>query len=92
MSQKLTMLFIHPYHNRSKTTQYYPIASLSSVFYLACDMGLHYLTFMGRKLENKKKLTPVRIMNSASINSKNIVNNVSIFNDSVVMTSILRGY
>ena len=47
-------------------------------------MSFHYLTFMGRKLENKKKLTSVRIMNSVSLNSKNIVNNVGIFNDSVM--------
>ena len=48
-------------------------------------MGLHYLTFAVRNLEITKKLTPVRIMNSAGLNSKNIVNNVNMLNDSVVM-------
>jgi hypothetical protein len=33
----------------------------------------------------------VRIMNSASLNNKNIMNNIGIFNDSVTMTSNLRG-
>ena len=36
-------------------------------------MGLHYLTFIENKLENKKKLTPVQIMHSASLKSNNIV-------------------
>ena len=27
--------------------------------YLALDMGLHYLTFMGRNLNNRKKLMPI---------------------------------
>ena len=31
----------------------------------------------------------VRIMNSACLNSKNFVNSVGMFNDSVVMNSIL---
>ena len=53
-------------------------------------MGLHYLTFMGRNLENKKKLMLVQITNSASMNSKNIVNRVGIFNDFVARNSILR--
>ena len=44
-------------------------------------MGLHYFTFMGKNLENEKKLTPIWIMNS--------MNNVSIFNDSVTMNSVL---
>ena len=30
---------------------------------------------------NGKKLTPIRIMNSANMNSKNFVNGVGIFND-----------
>ena len=53
-------------------------------------MGLHYLTFTRRNLENKKKLAPVRIMNSASLISKNIVNSVGIFNKSDAMNSNLR--
>ena len=44
-------------------------------------MGLLYPTFMGRNLENKKKLMLVRIMNSTSLNNKIIVNNIGIFND-----------
>jgi hypothetical protein len=40
---------------------------------------------MGRSLEKSEKLTPVRIMNSASVNIKNILNNVGIFDDSVAM-------
>ena len=43
-------------------------------------MGFHYLTFMGRNLESRKKLTPVRLMNSAGLNNKNIMNSVGIFN------------
>jgi hypothetical protein len=42
---------------------------------------------MGRNLENKKKLTLVQIMNSFSMNNKNIVNSVGIFNNSVVMNN-----
>ena len=61
------------------------------VFHLAIDMGLRYLTLMRRNLENKKKLMPVRIMNSAGMNSKNIVNNVSIFSDGVAMNSDFSG-
>jgi hypothetical protein len=37
-----------------------------------------------------KKLTPVRIMNSASSNSKNIANSVGIFTDSDAISNILR--
>ena len=49
-------------------------------------MGLHYLTFMGRNLIiNTKKLTLVQIMNNACLSSKTIMNNVGVFNDSVVI-------
>ena len=51
-------------------------------------MDPHYLIFMGRNLVTRKNLAPVQIMNSVSMNSKNIVNNVGIFNDYVVMNSI----
>ena len=51
-------------------------------------MGLHYLTFMGRNLKNRKKLMLVHIMNSVSLNSKNIVNGVGILNESVVINNI----
>ena len=45
-------------------------------------MTLHYLTFMGRNLENKKKSTLVWTMNITSMNNNNIMNSVGIFNDS----------
>ena len=45
---------------------------------------------MGSNLENNKKLTPVRIMNSANLISKNIVNNISNFDESVAMNSNFR--
>ena len=51
-------------------------------------MDVHYLTFMGRNLENKKKMMPIQRMNSVGINNKNIVNSVNIFNVSVAMNSI----
>ena len=51
-------------------------------------MGLHYLTFTGRNLENKKKLTLVWIINSAGLDSENIVCSVGIFNDSSAINSI----
>ena len=41
------------------------VTCLCFILYLASDMGLHYLTFMGRNLEIRKKPTSVRIMNSA---------------------------
>ena len=52
------------------------------------NIGLHYPTFMGRNLDNKTKLTPIRIMNSVDMNSKNIMNSGGIFSDSVAMISI----
>jgi hypothetical protein len=50
------------------------------------------LTFVGRSLENKKKLTPVRILNSVNLNSKNIMNNVGIFNDGVALNNNFKEY
>jgi len=35
-------------------TEHYSIAWLCFILYLASDMGLYYLTFMERNLENKK--------------------------------------
>ena len=52
--------------------------------------GLHYLIFMGRNLEKKRKLTPVRIMKSVHFNSKNIVNTVGVSNDSDAMNSVFN--
>jgi hypothetical protein len=51
------------------------------MLYLAFDVGLHYLTFVRRNLEDKKTLTLIWLMNSAGLNSKIIVNSVGIFND-----------
>ena len=53
-------------------------------------MDFHYLTFMGRNLENRKKLMPVRIMNNANMNNENIVNSVGMFNDSYAPNSSTR--
>ena len=57
-------------------------------YVFSSDKGLHCLTFMERKLEIKKKLTPVQIMNSADMYSNNNVNIVGNFSDSVSMNSI----
>ena len=54
-------------------------AWLCFILYLALEMGLHYLTFMERNLENKKNL--IQVMNNASMNNKNIMNSLGIFND-----------
>ena len=59
------------------------------ISYLAFNMGLRYLTFMGRNLEFMKKLTPIQIMNSAIMISIKIMNDVSFSNDSATMISIL---
>ena len=53
-------------------------------------MTLHYLTFMGRDLENRKKLTLVRMMNCVGMNSKHILNNVGISNDSTAVKNIFK--
>ena len=37
-------------------------AWLCYILYFASNMHLHYLTFMRRNLENRRKLTPIRIM------------------------------
>ena len=47
-----------------QTWEHYWAAWLCSILCQASDMGLRYLTFMGRNLENKKRLTMlVQIMN-----------------------------
>ena len=51
-------------------------------------MGLHYLTFMGRNLRDRKKLMLVQMMNSVNMNTKNSVNSVSMVNDSDSINSI----
>jgi hypothetical protein len=60
------------------------------ILYLEPSMGLQYLTFIGRNLENRKKLTPVGIMNSIGLYSKNIVNTLGIFNDSANINNNFR--
>lgn len=52
-------------------------------------MGIHYLTFMGRDLENKKKLTPVQTMNNVGMINMNIVSSGGIFGDKATMNDIL---
>ena len=53
-------------------------------------MALHYIAFMGRKLESEKKLIVVQIMNNVNMNSKNTMKSVGIFNDNDAMNNILR--
>ena len=53
-------------------------------------MGLHYLTFVERDLENRKQLPLVQIINSVCINSMNIVNSVGNFNDIASMNSVFN--
>lgn len=60
-----------------------------SISFLASNMGLCYLTFVGRNLEIMKKLKPVQIMNSARMISMEIVNDVGISNNNATMISIL---
>jgi hypothetical protein len=60
-----------------------------SISFLASNMGLCYLTFVGRNLEIMKKLKPVQIMNSAIMISMEIVNDVGISNNNATMISIL---
>ena len=55
-----------------------------SIFSIQNGPPLFYLH--GKKLENGKKLMLVQIMSS-----KNIVNNVGIFNDSATVNSNLKG-
>ena len=45
--------------------------------------AFHYVTFMRRKLDNKKKMKPI-------MNSKNIKNNVGILNDSASINNVCR--
>lgn len=56
--------------------------------YVAFDMGLYYLTFMGRNLENRKNVMLVQIMNSVGVNGNIIIVVVGILNDNVAMNSI----
>ena len=66
-------------------SQHYSVVWLCAILYLNFDMGLHYLTFMRRQLESRKKLTLVRTMNNASVNGKNIMNNVDNLSDSSII-------
>lgn len=60
--------------------KHYLVAWLCShaILYLASDMGLQHLTFTSKNLQNKKKSTPVGIMNSAGSNRKSVVNSVGV--------------
>jgi hypothetical protein len=58
-------------------------------------MGLQHLTFTSRNLQNRKKSTPVGIVNSVGSNCKSVVNSVGVFNDAdaiysnnIVMNSV----
>ena len=51
-------------------------------------MGIHHLTFMRRNLENKKELMPVQIMDSACMNSTNIVSSIGIFGENATMNIV----
>jgi hypothetical protein len=45
---------------------------------------------MGRNVESEKKLTMVQIMTGVELNSKNVVNSVSVFNGSVIINNMSR--
>ena len=45
---------------------------------------------MGRSLEYKEQLTPIRKMTSAGLVSKYIVNSVGVFNDSIDINKIFK--
>ena len=57
-----------------------------SIFNICCGPPLSYLH--ERNLENKKKLMLLQIMNNDGLNSKNIVNCVSTFNDIYILIVI----
>lgn len=56
------------------------------MLYSTFDMGLCYLIFKGINFRNIKKLMPVCMMNSATMNSTNTMNIAGIFKGSVAMT------
>ena len=61
-------------------------------YVLASDMGLHYLTFMGRDFEHKKKPTLLQLMDiSVGLNNKNVVERVDILVRDLVINSNHRG-
>ena len=60
-----------------------------SIFSICHGLSL-YLTFMGSNLENMKKLVPIQTMHSVRLYSKNIVNNVGIFNNIVFINSNVK--
>ena len=55
-------------------------------------MGLQYLTFIGRNLENKKNLTPIQIMTSVGLKRKNNVNAIDIINDNAFIDNNFREF
>ena len=63
------------------TTLFIQLHGCGPIYIQNLTMGLHYLTFMGRSLENGKKLLLVQVMNSADWIINNVVNWISIFNE-----------
>ena len=61
------------------------IVVFHSIFSIQHGPPLFYLH--GKKLKKSEEIDTGMKMNSASLNSKNVVNYVGIFNDSVVMNS-----
>lgn len=56
-------------------------------------MGLHYLlAFMGGNLENRRKLMPIRMINSVNLHNKTIENIVRIFKDDDVIDNKYKAY
>ena len=53
-------------------------------------MGLHYVTFTRRNLENRMKLKVVRIRNVADTKNMKIANTTGIISDSVAMNNIFN--
>ena len=53
-------------------------------------MDLHYLLFLVRNLANRTKPMQVRILNSANLISKNIVNSIGIFNESASINNTFK--
>ena len=89
LAQGLSSWFLVP--NELNRHSFIQLHGLCSILYLASEMGLHYLTFVGRNFKNNKKPMPVRTINSVNMNSKNILNGVNICNDIVSMNSNFGG-
>ena len=73
----------HVYKQECTITLFNCMVVFRSIFSSWHGPPLYYLH--GKNLENKNKMLSVQTMTSAGLNSKNIVNIVVIFNDSVAM-------